>query len=114
MVQRGGRLAEACFPGWLHCRQPRIIGLPFLLWGGWEGIGKALIFQDSSKEAPPAVRHDFYVVLEALGGAHQEHQEHLRSAQGGLRRRFGNALKSSDLQGSIRDHKEGEQEPQLC
>ena len=71
------------------------------------------MFQDSSKDASPAVRRDFYAVLEALGGAQQEHQEHLRGAQGGLRKCLGNSLKSSDLQGSIKGSKEGEKEPQL-
>ena len=75
------------------------------------GIGNALIFEGSFKNAPPAVRRDFYVVLEALGGAHQEH---LRSAQGGFWRGLGNSLKSSDLEGSINGPKEGEKEPQLC
>ena len=78
------------------------------------GIGNALIFEGSLKHASPAVRHDFYVVLEALGGAHQEHQEHLRSAQGEFWRRLGNSPESSDLEGSINGPKEGEKEPQLC
>ena len=114
VVQRGGTLAKACFPGWLHCRRPRIIGLPFLLEGGLEGIGNAVIFQGSCYSVSPTVRRDFYVVLEALQGAHQEHQEHIRSAQGRLWRRLGNSLKSSDFQGSIRGPNEGEKEPQLC
>ena len=41
MVQRGGTLAKACFPGWRRCRRPRIIRLPFLLGGRWGGIGNA-------------------------------------------------------------------------
>ena len=97
MVQCGGTLAKACFPGWRQWRRPRIIGLPFVL-GVREGIGNALIFQGSSTNASPAARRDFYMVWRPLGG---RHQEHLRSAQRRLRRRLGNSLKSSDLQQTI-------------
>ena len=45
------------------------------------------------------------------GGAHQDHQEHLPSAQGGLRRRLGNSLKSNDLQGSIKAPKREKRSP---
>ena len=47
VVQCGSTLAKACFPGWFHCHRPRIMGRV------WEGIGNALIFQDSSKDASP-------------------------------------------------------------
>ena len=47
---------------------------PFLLGGVREGFGNALILEGSSKDASPAVRRVFYMVSEALGGAHHEHQ----------------------------------------
>ena len=111
MVQCGGTLAKACFPGWHWCFRLSIIGPPFLVRGAREGIGNALIFQGSLKDAPPAARRDLYVVLEAVGGAHREHQEHLPCAQGGFWRRLGNSLESSDLEESINGPKEGEKEP---
>ena len=64
---------------------------PFLLGGVREGFGNALILEGSSKDAFLALRRFFfYVVLEALGGAHHEHQEHLRYRQGMLQNRLGN------------------------
>ena len=104
MVQCGSTLAKACFLGWRQCPRHSIIGivgLSFLVRGAQEGIGNALIFEGSLKNAFSAVRRDFYMVLEALGGVHQEHQEQPRSTQGGLWRRLGNSLKSSDLEESI-------------
>ena len=88
-----------------------IIGPPFLVRGAQEGIGHALVFEGSLKDAPPAVRRDFYLVLEALGGAHQEHQEHLRSAQGRFWRRLSTSLKSKDLKRSITSPKTEKRSP---
>ena len=87
---------------------------PFLLGGVREGFGNAPILEGSSKDASPALRRVFYVVLEALGGAHHEHQEHIRGAQGRLRNRLGKSLKSSGLQKSIKGPNAREMEPQLC
>ena len=110
VVQCGGALAKVCFPEWRPCPRHSIIRPPFLVRGAREG-GNALIFEGSLKDAPPAVRRDFYVVLEASRGTHQER---LQSAQGRFWRRLGNSLKSSDLEGSIKAPKTGEKEPQLC
>ena len=87
---------------------------PFLLGGVREGFGNALILERGSKDVSPALRRGFYLVLEALGGAHHEHQEHLRGAQGRLRTRLGNSLKSSGLQKSIKGPNAREIEPKLC
>ena len=76
VVQCGGTLAKACFLGWRT---------PFLFGGVRECIGNTLFLEGSSKDASPALRRVFYVVLEASGGTPQEHQEHPRSAQGRLR-----------------------------
>ena len=112
VVRCGGTLAKAFFPGWRPCCRPPVIGPPsFLVRGAREGLANALIFEGSCKDAPPAVRCDFYVVLEALTSAHEEH---LRSAQQKFWRRLGNCVKSSDLEGSINGPKKAEKEPQLC
>ena len=66
VVQSGGTLAKACFPGWCQCRRPRIIGSLFLLRSVRARTGDALVFQDSFKDAFPAVPLDFHVVLDAL------------------------------------------------
>ena len=68
--------------------------------------GLAVMVQCGGTLAKACFRgRDFYVVLEAVGRAHQEHQEHLRSAQGGFWKRLSNSLKSSDLEGSaVRQH----------
>ena len=91
-----------------------IIGPPFLVRGAREGIGHALIFEGSLKDASPAVRRDFYVVLEVrkspslASGAPPKRTRRVLEAD----RHF---LKSSDLEGSIiNGPKEGEKEPQLC
>ena len=72
VVQRGGTLAKACFPGWRTWRRPRIIDRPFLLGGVREGIGNTLLLEGSSKGASPALRHVF---LRGFGSSPEAHRE---------------------------------------
>ena len=116
---RPARAARPQIPAWptwssAEARQQKLVApvppaphprTSFLLGGGWEGIGNALIFHGSCESASPTVRRDFRVVL---------NQKHPRGAQGTLRRRLGNSLKSSDLQASTKGSNEREVEPQLC
>ena len=95
MVQCGGMLAKACFPGWLRCRRTPI---RFCSGAIREGFGNTLILEGSSKHASPAVRRVFYVVLEALGGASGAPPRRTGKARNCL----GNSLKSSGLQKSIK------------
>ena len=53
VVQCGGTLAKACFPGWRTWRRPRIIDPPFLLGGVRESIGNALLLEAAPQALPP-------------------------------------------------------------
>ena len=94
MVQCGGTLA--CFLGGVSAADPASSDFCFSS-GGWEGIGNAFILQGSLESVSPMVRRDCCVVLEALGGMHQEHQEHPRGALARPRRRLEDSLISGDL-----------------
>ena len=67
MVQCGGTLATACCPEWRRCRRPRIIGHPFLLGGGWEGIGNTLSRRAAAK--PTFIVTPTAPLAEAICGA---------------------------------------------
>ena len=69
VVQCGGTLAKACFPGWRAWRRPRIIDPPFLLGGVREGIGNALLLEVAPKTLPPRYGVFFYVPRRNASGA---------------------------------------------
>ena len=72
VVQCGGTLGQACFPGWGAADPPSVCSGAF---------GRASETRLSWRVAPNTLPRRcgvfFYVILEALGGAHHEHQEQL-------------------------------------